>query len=74
LALVFTIFTHHGFHLKSEVAGTIHKILKKVPLQNVWINPDCGLKTRGTTETTASLENVVAATRQVRKELAHEGR
>ncbi len=59
---------------EDEVAGTIHKILKKVPLQNVWINPDCGLKTRGTTETTASLENVVAATQQVRKELAHEGR
>ncbi|GAW98831.1 5-methyltetrahydropteroyltriglutamate--homocysteine S-methyltransferase [Secundilactobacillus mixtipabuli] len=59
---------------ENEVAGTIHKILKKVPLQNVWINPDCGLKTRGTTETTASLENVVAATKEVRKELAHEGR
>ncbi len=59
---------------ESEVAGTIHKILKKVPLNNVWINPDCGLKTRGTTETTASLENVVAATKQVRQELAHEGR
>ncbi|GAX04423.1 5-methyltetrahydropteroyltriglutamate--homocysteine methyltransferase [Secundilactobacillus pentosiphilus] len=59
---------------ENEVAGTIHKILKKVPLQNVWINPDCGLKTRGTTETTASLENVVAATKQVRKELTHEGR
>lgn len=59
---------------EAEVAGTIHKILKKVPLDNVWINPDCGLKTRGTTETTASLENVVAATHQVRQELAHEGR
>lgn len=59
---------------ESEVAGTIHKILKKVPLDNVWINPDCGLKTRGTTETAASLENVVAATHLVRQELAHESR
>ncbi|KRL79579.1 5-methyltetrahydropteroyltriglutamate--homocysteine S-methyltransferase [Secundilactobacillus paracollinoides] len=59
---------------EKEVAGTIEKILKKVPLNNVWINPDCGLKTRGETETTASLENVVAATKEVRQELAHEGR
>ncbi|MBT9672263.1 5-methyltetrahydropteroyltriglutamate--homocysteine S-methyltransferase [Secundilactobacillus kimchicus] len=59
---------------EEEVATTIHKILAKLPLDNVWINPDCGLKTRGTTETVASLENVVAATKQVRGELVHEGR
>ncbi|GAX00641.1 5-methyltetrahydropteroyltriglutamate--homocysteine S-methyltransferase [Secundilactobacillus silagei] len=70
------VYDIHSSRIPSEkeVAGTIHKILKKVPLENVWINPDCGLKTRGTTETTASLENVVAATKQVRQELAHEGR
>lgn len=59
---------------EEEVANTIHKILDKLPLDHVWINPDCGLKTRGTSETVASLENVVAATKQVRGELVHEGR
>ena len=40
----------------------------KVPQQNVWVNPDCGLKTRGETETTASLKNLVAAAKKLRNE------
>jgi methionine synthase II (cobalamin-independent) len=49
-----------------EIVNTIHKIIDKVPQENVWVNPDCGLKTRGETETTASLRNLVAAAKQLR--------
>jgi len=37
-----------------------------IPGQQLWVNPDCGLKTRGYAETTASLENLIAATKAVR--------
>lgn len=52
-----------------EIKQTIHKIMAKVPLEKVWINPDCGLKTRGIPETTASLTNMTEAVKQVREEL-----
>lgn len=41
-----------------------------VPVERLWVNPDCGLKTRGWPETRASLENLVAAARAVRAEHA----
>jgi 5-methyltetrahydropteroyltriglutamate--homocysteine methyltransferase len=41
-----------------------------VPHQNLWINPDCGLKTRGWPETEAALANMVTAAKLLRKELA----
>ncbi|KAF1301115.1 5-methyltetrahydropteroyltriglutamate--homocysteine S-methyltransferase [Enterococcus saccharolyticus] len=53
-----------------EIKDTINKVLAKIPTEKVWINPDCGLKTRGEKETYASLENLVQAAKQVRKELA----
>lgn len=53
----------------AEIKQTISKILAKVPLEKVWINPDCGLKTRGIPETTASLTNMTEAVKQVREEL-----
>ncbi|WP_066515151.1 5-methyltetrahydropteroyltriglutamate--homocysteine S-methyltransferase [Curtobacterium ammoniigenes] len=53
-----------------EVTGLIERALDGVPATRLWINPDCGLKTRGYEETTASLRNLVAATRAVREELA----
>lgn len=52
-----------------EVQTTINRILAKIAAPKVWINPDCGLKTRGMEETKASLTNVLAATRAVRKQL-----
>ncbi|GAA2917637.1 5-methyltetrahydropteroyltriglutamate--homocysteine S-methyltransferase [Enterococcus pseudoavium] len=53
----------------AEIKQTIEKILAKVPLEKVWINPDCGLKTRGIPETTKSLSHMTEAVKQVRKEL-----
>ncbi|MFD1417178.1 5-methyltetrahydropteroyltriglutamate--homocysteine S-methyltransferase [Companilactobacillus keshanensis] len=52
-----------------EITNTIHAILSKVPKEKVWINPDCGLKTRGITEAKASVENLTTAAKDVRKEL-----
>lgn len=50
----------------SEIKQTIQNILQKLPSEKVWINPDCGLKTRGETETYASLKNLVQAAKEVR--------
>jgi len=52
-----------------EVADLLRKGLEAIPPERLWVNPDCGLKTRGWPETRASLENLVAAARTVRAEL-----
>jgi 5-methyltetrahydropteroyltriglutamate--homocysteine methyltransferase len=41
--------------------------------EQLWVNPDCGLKTRGWEETEASLRNMVDAARQLREELVPAG-
>ena len=53
-----------------EAAALLRKGLEAIPPERLWVNPDCGLKTRGWPETRASLENLVAAARTVREELA----
>ena len=52
-----------------EIQDVIRRILTKVPVEKLWINPDCGLKTRGVAEVKASLENLVKATLGIRSEL-----
>jgi 5-methyltetrahydropteroyltriglutamate--homocysteine methyltransferase len=54
----------------AEAAALLRKGLEAIPAERLWVNPDCGLKTRGWSETSASLENLVAAARTVREELA----
>lgn len=54
----------------AEAASLLRKGLEAIPAERLWVNPDCGLKTRGWTETRASLENLVAAAREVRSELS----
>ncbi|QEU89802.1 5-methyltetrahydropteroyltriglutamate--homocysteine S-methyltransferase [Streptomyces kanamyceticus] len=53
----------------AEAAALLRKGLEAIPPQRLWVNPDCGLKTRGWPETRASLENLVTAARTVRGEL-----
>ncbi|MFG3355945.1 5-methyltetrahydropteroyltriglutamate--homocysteine S-methyltransferase [Streptomyces sp. NPDC048001] len=53
-----------------EAAGLLRTGLEAIPAERLWVNPDCGLKTRGWPETRSSLENLVAAARTVRGELA----
>ncbi|MGI5472933.1 5-methyltetrahydropteroyltriglutamate--homocysteine S-methyltransferase [Streptomyces sp. CA-132043] len=52
-----------------EAAALLRTGLEAIPAERLWVNPDCGLKTRGWSETRASLENLVAAARTVRGEL-----
>ena len=49
-----------------EIVSAVKKMENYVPKQKLWINPDCGLKTRGEKETVASLKNLVAAAKIVR--------
>lgn len=53
-----------------EIVAQIKRIADKIDVSKLWVNPDCGLKTRGEEETRASLINLVAAARQAREELA----
>ncbi len=50
----------------AEIAESLSAALKAVDPRRLWVNPDCGLKTRGTEEVVASLTNLVEATEQVR--------
>lgn len=54
-----------------EIAHIIRRGLEVLDSIQFWINPDCGLKTRGVEETIASLKNMVLAARNVRQHLNH---
>ncbi|MBH3339448.1 5-methyltetrahydropteroyltriglutamate--homocysteine S-methyltransferase [Pseudomonas mendocina] len=54
----------------AEMANLLRKAAQRIPLERLWVNPDCGLKTRAWPETEAALVNMVAAARQLRAELA----
>ncbi len=49
-----------------EIVAALTKIRAKTDDSKLWVNPDCGLKTRGVTETKASLKNLVAAAKIIR--------
>lgn len=51
----------------AEIVKAVNVMLTKIVRDKQWINPDCGLKTRGVPETDTSLRNMVEAARQVRK-------
>ena len=51
-----------------EIVATLHTMLTKIDRDKLWVNPDCGLKTRGIPETEASLKNMVAAAKIIRNE------
>ncbi|MBR0155615.1 MAG: 5-methyltetrahydropteroyltriglutamate--homocysteine S-methyltransferase, partial [Treponema sp.] len=50
-----------------EIVNALEKMLGKVQKEKLWVNPDCGLKTRGDEETAASLKNLVEAARELRQ-------
>ncbi|MDO9619043.1 MAG: 5-methyltetrahydropteroyltriglutamate--homocysteine S-methyltransferase [Pseudomonas sp.] len=54
----------------SEMVKLLRKAAQRIPAERLWVNPDCGLKTRAWPETEAALVNMVAAARQLRSELA----
>ena len=51
-----------------EIMGALETMLKKIDKDKLWVNPDCGLKTRGILETEASLINLVEAAKILRKQ------
>jgi 5-methyltetrahydropteroyltriglutamate--homocysteine methyltransferase len=59
-----------------EMVALLEKALQVIPSERLWVNPDCGLKTRRWEEVSPALQNMVAAARAVRKSYAlsaHEG-
>lgn len=53
-----------------EIADRINKMLAVLESNILWVNPDCGLKTRKYTEVKPALTNVVAAAKLIRNQLA----
>jgi len=54
---------------KEEIKEIIAKMIDKLDREKVWVNPDCGLKTRGMQETVASLKNMVEAVKEIREKI-----
>ncbi|MFP4638916.1 MAG: 5-methyltetrahydropteroyltriglutamate--homocysteine S-methyltransferase [Guyparkeria sp.] len=54
---------------EEEMIARLRLALEKVPAERLWVNPDCGLKTRGWPEVRAALTAMVAAARRLRGEL-----
>ncbi|WP_285008371.1 5-methyltetrahydropteroyltriglutamate--homocysteine S-methyltransferase [Pedobacter faecalis] len=52
---------------KDEMLSLLRKAAELLPAENLWVNPDCGLKTRKWPETKAALENMVAAAKAARE-------
>jgi len=52
-----------------EMADLLRKAARVVPPAQLWVNPDCGLKTRSWPETAAALQNMVAAAQKLRAEV-----
>jgi 5-methyltetrahydropteroyltriglutamate--homocysteine methyltransferase len=53
---------------KEEIKAAINQMKNRIPAEKLWVNPDCGLKTRGNAETVPSLQNLVNAAIEVRNE------
>ncbi|WP_447078332.1 5-methyltetrahydropteroyltriglutamate--homocysteine S-methyltransferase [Shewanella algae] len=51
------------------MVSLIEKAAQKIPLRQLWVNPDCGLKTRNWEEVEPALKNMVDATRELRRRL-----
>jgi 5-methyltetrahydropteroyltriglutamate--homocysteine methyltransferase len=52
---------------KEEMEQLIQKAASLLPAENLWVNPDCGLKTRNWEETEAALRNMVDAAKELRE-------
>jgi 5-methyltetrahydropteroyltriglutamate--homocysteine methyltransferase len=50
------------------MVSLLRKAAEHIPAQRLWVNPDCGLKTRGWEETRTALANMVIAAKQLRQE------
>lgn len=53
-----------------EMESLLRKASSVLPLESIWVNPDCGLKTRGWPEVKAALQNMIAAARKIRAQVS----
>ena len=51
-----------------DMERLLRKAARVIPPENLWVNPDCGLKTRAWPETRAALANMVEAARRMRRD------
>jgi len=51
----------------AEMVALLEKAMLLLPVKNLWVNPDCGLKTRKWPETQVALANMVRAAQTVRE-------
>jgi 5-methyltetrahydropteroyltriglutamate--homocysteine methyltransferase len=58
---------------EDEIAAILRAALSVLPARNLWVNPDCGLKTRTWNEVAPSLRNMVSAARELRASLVSAG-
>lgn len=49
------------------IEALLKKAAQRIPAERLWVNPDCGLKTRGWAETRAALANMVKAAQNLRQ-------
>lgn len=54
----------------SQMKTIVKEVAKVTPIENIWVNPDCGLKTRKWEETIALLKNLVKTAQRLRKKYA----
>ncbi len=54
-----------------EIEQLLEKASKLLPLKNIWVNPDCGLKTRDWPETKLAIENLVKSAKKMREKQYH---
>ncbi|MDN5938591.1 MAG: 5-methyltetrahydropteroyltriglutamate--homocysteine S-methyltransferase [Salinisphaera sp.] len=55
---------------EEQIITLMHKAAERIPAQRLWVNPDCGLKTRQWAEVTPALESMVHAARTLRRTAA----
>ena len=52
-----------------DMVALLERAAQVIPAERLWVNPDCGLKTRGWPEVEAALANMVEAARRMRRKL-----
>ncbi len=54
---------------QEHIVQLMRKAAERVPAERLWVNPDCGLKTRGWSEVISALQNMVSAAKTLREEI-----
>ena len=69
------VYDIHSPHIPSqqEIYVLLKEAIKVLPVEQLWVNPDCGLKTRNWEEVEPALKALVAAAKQIREEIQSEG-